>query len=206
MRYFSMLIFRRLFRCELGYFFFNCRFIQIFTDVPKAQRWVERIKTLDLICATEIIPNREFIAFLMFSRLSPEMSPVAEHCHLQQTFKEINTKLSAQIVPVSCDRRQWIATLWSLSGSKAAESPTSAFLESGWPWLGTKARRKSGKESGGCICSGGAPHNDLVLDTCAGIKVPTSCKEFHPRGRRIPFGWRDQSHSRSPETLDKEYE
>lgn len=75
-------------------------------DVPKPQRGVERIKTLDSICATEIIPKREFTAFLMFPRPSPEMSPDAGHCHLQRTFKEINVKLPAQLVPVSCGRRQ----------------------------------------------------------------------------------------------------
>lgn len=172
-------------------------------DVPKPQKWVERIKSLDLTCASEIIPRREFAAFLMFSRLPPGISPDSGHCRLQQNLKEINRKGSAQMVPVNCDRRHWIAALWL---SEAAESPASAFLEAGWPWLGTKARRKCGKESGGCICSAGAPHRGLDLNTCSGIKVPISCKEFLPRGRKIPFGWRDQSHSRSPETLDKEYE
>lgn len=203
MRYFSMLIFRRLFSCELGFIFSVADLSKFLWMFQNPQRWVERIKTLDLICATERILKREFTAFLMFSRLSPEMSPDAGHCHLQQTFKEINMKLPAQLVPVSCDRRQWIAALWALCGPKAAESPASAFLDG--PGWAPKPGESVGRSLEGAFARV-EHHTEVWSWICSGIKVPTSWKEFFPIRRRIPFGWGDQSHSRSPETLDKEFE
>lgn len=156
-------------------------------NVPKPQRWVERIRTLYLICTTEIIPKREFTAFLTFSRLSPEMSPVAGHCHLQQAFKEINMKWSAQIVPVSCDRRQGIAALRAPSGSKAAEVPPVLSWKLDGPGWAPGPGESVGRSLEGAFAQV-EHHTEVWSWTLAqGLKCSLHVKNFRPEGEGSPL-------------------